>query len=202
MQRRRFVAVLASLAASLAGCSRSTTTEPPADTDAYVAFLLDAVRSAAAEPQAIVVRSVSVTIEHAFRDTGTTLEEKVAKSVPPAATPVVVQSFLRNASRGESIDWGAVSSRTHLPIRVVSDKELQSLLGDGLANGWSRFYDVYPNSNGVMAFSRIGWDAMSSQALLYVENGCGPLCGTGMMILLSRGPTGWSVVADRKLWMS
>jgi ankyrin repeat protein len=68
--------------------------------------------------------------------------------------------------------------------------------------GWDRFYKHYPKAKGYMSVSLPVFDRDHSQALIYVEFGCGGLCGTGNLFLLRKTETGWMVVKEVGLWIS
>jgi hypothetical protein len=41
-----------------------------------------------------------------------------------------------------------------------------------------------------------------NQALVYIEHGCGGLCGTGHYVLLEKGVDGWKVIKRSMVWIS
>jgi hypothetical protein len=56
----------------------------------------------------------------------------------------------------------------------------------------------YPNSTGVLSLSRVGVNSDNTQALMYVRQHCGSLCGHDVWVLLSKQQDGrWQVT--RKL---
>jgi hypothetical protein len=68
---------------------------------------------------------------------------------------------------------------------------------------WRAFYQRFPRSQGLVTFSRVGFNAARTQAVVLVTRGCGGLCGMGNVVLLDRDPAGrWRVVRSDMLWIS
>ena len=59
---------------------------------------------------------------------------------------------------------------------------------------WSDFYTRYPGSRGYISFSRPGYDASRTHALVSYGHGCGGLCGDWGFILLERRGEQWVVL--------
>jgi hypothetical protein len=76
---------------------------------------------------------------------------------------------------------------------------------DGLfskASGWKDFAQKYPNTTGVTIVSAIGFDASHRQALVYVGNSCGMLCGSGYVVLLEKKKDKWMATKTAKIWIA
>ena len=58
---------------------------------------------------------------------------------------------------------------------------------------WEKFYDKFPNSQGIMSLSRVGFNQDGTEALVYVEDWCGWLCGEGNYVLLSKENGQWVI---------
>jgi len=67
---------------------------------------------------------------------------------------------------------------------------------------WDEFYRQFPNSNGFIGLSRAGLNSGGNQALVYMEHGCGGLCGTGHYFLLVKNDRGWVVQKKVMSWIS
>lgn len=50
-------------------------------------------------------------------------------------------------------------------LTVVNDEEFRHIFRDG--EGWTRFRETFPDSDGTLRFSRVGFDEIVSQALIY-----------------------------------
>lgn len=90
---------------------------------------------------------------------------------------------------------------------VLLEKRLwDEIFKDG-AGGWDDFYQKFSGSIGYVRLSRIGFDRKNSQAFVYVEHGCGGLCGRGTYVLLfkEKGATGealWKIHKQGVAWIS
>jgi hypothetical protein len=67
--------------------------------------------------------------------------------------------------------------------------------------GRSAFGREYPHSEGIVWYSRVGFNKQMDQALVYRWLYCGGLCGDGGYIVLKKTAAGWEI-ADSKIWIS
>jgi hypothetical protein len=68
--------------------------------------------------------------------------------------------------------------------------------------GLDEFHRLYPKSQGFMTLSRIGFNPKKSQALLYIGNLCGGLCGSGQFALLAKEGKSWKIQNVATVWVS
>lgn len=54
----------------------------------------------------------------------------------------------------------------------------------------------------ILFFSRVGFNAARTQALVYSSNWCGALCGSGHIHVLEFRDGAWVVIAETELWIS
>jgi hypothetical protein len=66
---------------------------------------------------------------------------------------------------------------------LIDSTQLHSLFKNG---SWPAFYRRFPGSSGFLGLSRVGFSGDGKQALLYVSNKCGELCGGGMYVVMER----------------
>jgi hypothetical protein len=95
-----------------------------------------------------------------------------------------------------------------VPIVLISAEELDRIFltdskpkkpkSDGLQN----FNRQFPNSHGVSTISQIGFNHDRTQALVYIGNVCGGLCGSGQYFLLSKTGDAWTVLHSAVSWVS
>lgn len=94
---------------------------------------------------------------------------------------------------------------------VVTESELGELIlfpppreeEDAEADGWEGFRTAFPDASGVYGFSLVGFNSTLNEALVWVTYSCGPLCGSGSLMLLERDGDGdWGVVKRQGLWIS
>lgn len=98
----------------------------------------------------------------------------------------------------------ALERRFTLPMPYVlfteSDRDLL-FRGDNPEAGWKLFYTRFPGSDGVIRVSRVAFDG--ANALVYLEFQCGPECGSGRLVQLSRGAQGaWQVDGGELIWIA
>jgi len=85
-------------------------------------------------------------------------------------------------------------------VAFVSPKESDELFSR--AEEWNDFAKKYPNAAGFTTVSAIGFDASHHQALVYVGNSCGMLCGTGYVVLLEKKKDKWIAAKAAKIWIA
>ena len=90
-----------------------------------------------------------------------------------------------------------------LPFQYVllTDNEQQAFFQPN-AGGWDAFYQRYPNAQGIMRLSRVGFNADMTQALVYVGNQSHYLAGAGVYYLLAKEDGTWRVVGEVMVWIS
>jgi hypothetical protein len=108
---------------------------------------------------------------------------------------------------GDSLG-GRLSSR----LQFVSDSTLRAMPRTGIAPAgrfmssadyfWQAFYEKFPGAVGTVSLSPVGYSRDGAQAVVYVEHGCGSLCGEGRIVLLRRRLGAWHIVATRQTWVS
>lgn len=87
-----------------------------------------------------------------------------------------------------------------LPYELVDKGEIDAIFKN---NGWwTDYYKKYPDSQGFLAVSRIGFSADGKQAMLYSANGCGGKCGTGTYVVMAKVGGSWRVMKEILIWVS
>ncbi len=85
------------------------------------------------------------------------------------------------------------SFKLPFPYQIVESSEMHSIFGTP-GDIWGRYYEKYPNSNGLLRLSRVGFNSDGSQAAFYVSNSCGGLCGGGHFVIMEEVDSKWRVV--------
>jgi hypothetical protein len=86
-------------------------------------------------------------------------------------------------------------------VIFLSEKEEKQIFRKD-QDGWATFYKKYPEANGIIHFSRAGFNQKQTQALVGVSIGCGWLCGEGNFIFLQKENGKWVVHKNIGLWVS
>ncbi len=68
------------------------------------------------------------------------------------------------------------------------------------ASGWRDFAQKYPNAAGFTIVSAIGFNHSHNEALVYIGNSCGMLCGTGYVVRLEKKKDKWVAAKTAKIW--
>ncbi len=76
---------------------------------------------------------------------------------------------------------------------LVSDEEIEDYFKQSVGGGWKAFYQKYPNSGGFVTFSRVGFNADQTQALVYQSHHCGGTWGGGSYLLLTKKNGAWMI---------
>ena len=84
---------------------------------------------------------------------------------------------------------------------MVKKEEIDQMFKGGVG-GWEEFYKRFPDSGGFVGVSRAGFNPELDQALVYMEHGCGGLCGTGHYLLLEKSDGKWKVSKKFMAWIS
>jgi hypothetical protein len=72
----------------------------------------------------------------------------------------------------------------------------------GNYSGWGLFYRIYPDSQGVMTLSGIGFNQNATQALAYVGNQMHWASGAGYYVLLSKEDDRWIIKHQKTAWIA
>jgi hypothetical protein len=69
-------------------------------------------------------------------------------------------------------------------------------------DGWDIFYAKYPNAQGFMHLSGVGFNSQMDMALVYVDNMRYALAGEGHYVLLKKVNGQWTVQGQTMVWIS
>jgi hypothetical protein len=69
-------------------------------------------------------------------------------------------------------------------------------------NGWSNFYKKYPQAQGILSFSRVGFDQRKVQALVCVRSQAGYKMGAGHLVFLAKKHGVWVIMKEATAWIS
>ncbi len=111
---------------------------------------------------------------------------------------------------GETLDDFLAKNREQYPIEpdlnpggrlvCVGDEEFEHIFRDG--DGWARFRQEFPESDGTLRFSRVGLDRDVTQAMLYAGQQFDWHVGSGGFWLFSKSNGEWSETGRVGNWIS
>lgn len=87
-----------------------------------------------------------------------------------------------------------------LPYVLFSEQEDKEIFQD--ARSWQEFYKRYPDSQGLITLSKVGFNKGMNQALVYIGNQRYGLGGAGYYVLLSKKNDIWSIQDMFGAWVS
>jgi hypothetical protein len=108
----------------------------------------------------------------------------------------------------QTLDNYLLSNKTSQELKVWNLGINYVMVRDGdlpdgrFDNFWERFYKKYPNSSGLVYFSKVGFNDRHDQAFVYMGRSCGGLCGAGEYVLLNKVNGEWVVRNEQDLWVS
>lgn len=115
----------------------------------------------------------------------------------PELTQEMIDDFVENNKVAYPLE-----SRFSLAVKYVLISEEQSRQIFAGQNGWDEFYKQYPNSQGEMTLSRVGFNATRDMALVYVGNQSYWLAGAGYFLLMVKENNVWKVQQETMAWIS
>lgn len=96
--------------------------------------------------------------------------------------------------------WGT-SFHPATDYQLVDSTELQSVFKKG-GDYWLALYKRFPGTPGILTFSRVGFDEDGTQALFYVSDHCGGMCGTGIYVVMQKHNGSWAIEKEIEMWIS
>ncbi len=84
-------------------------------------------------------------------------------------------------------------------VVFISREEVDAFFEDG---GWDAFYEKYPQANGIIEVSRVGFNSAGDEALVYVGNQHDYLAGAGFLVWMEKVDRQWVEKERIMLWIS
>ena len=123
---------------------------------------------------------------------------QVLATVPCLSVKAFASFFQRNVRPS--------SLQTTAPVpkdwRVLAKETINKPFRSKSPDGWEVFRQRYPDSNGSVRFSRVGFSDDGAQAIVYVDYRWGWVGGEGYLYVLQKSATGWQILYRDKLWVS
>ena len=89
-----------------------------------------------------------------------------------------------------------------VPVKyqLVDEADINSIFKNH--GWWPDYYKKYPGSRGWLELSRVGFSPDGKQALFYVVNSCGDMCGGGSYVVMVKRDSGWGIAKEIPVWAS
>ncbi len=178
-------------------CASNKASSTPSTTDKYAVYKAVIESLYLSEGFPLVVLK-----DHTALDTspGESLDNVIAyiqENLGSAIESETLNDFrAKNRQSQEELDAGLFDKRCVL----ISEVKIKGIFEHG--GNWSQFYITYPNSQGIMTLSRVGFNTKKNQALLYVGNQSDYLAGRGYYIFLTKKGEDWIIQTMIKAWIS
>jgi hypothetical protein len=118
-------------------------------------------------------------------------------------SPETIDSYLKENQKESVLDN---EFDLKMAYTLIKRSEIEPLFKRGVGSGeieeWDNFRKKFPDVKNVIGFSRIGYNTEKSQALVYMEEWCGFLCGMGYCILLEKEDGKWKLISQFSPWAS
>jgi hypothetical protein len=121
--------------------------------------------------------------------------QQIVKEMIPEAELQVLDDYLAKNQTQESLKV----SNLGLNYVLVKDSDLPD---DKFDRFWTKFYKKFPDSSGIIFFSKVGFNRRHDQAFVYAGRTCGSLCGSGEYVLLKKLNGNWVIQREHGLWAS
>jgi hypothetical protein len=129
----------------------------------------------------------------------TYIENKIAEEVGNLNTKFIIKDFISKSTSNYKIDKNFRFDISN--CNMISSKEMDHLFKNNLLQSdWSDFFSKYPESTGILSFSRVGFNEQKTHAILYIEKICGHICGTGSYLFYYKTSGTWKVGSIFRVW--
>ncbi len=176
----------------------ATPTPPPQDTAVDYAVYKALIEAMYTDPKVAMV----VIRDHTFSSLNPAVGNDQAFEGIQQALPEVDQA-IRDSYLTRNAQSTLLEDRFNLkfPVTLLDQADFDSFFGTN-GKGWDTFYFQYPNSQGVLGLSRVGFNAQGDKALVCASTQTYTMAGAGYAVLLSLENGLWKVVNQVMLWTS
>jgi len=123
--------------------------------------------------------------------------ERLRKNAP-ALQQTTIDAF-RKANAQQA--FARRSFQFPIDYEIITSDQLESFFKTH-GYSWPAYYKQYPGSNGILTWSRAGFNADGTQALFYFANHCGELCGGGSYVVMEKRSGRWVIEKEIEMWIS
>ena len=123
------------------------------------------------------------------------------KQVFPELSKTVLNNYKKANSTTVSLENKFdVSPKT---IKLIPEEELDSIFsGQHLDENWYNFHAKYPDSNGLIRLSRIGYNSCRTEAILGISISKSSENAEGLILLLKKIDDVWKIIKIHQTWTS
>jgi hypothetical protein len=121
---------------------------------------------------------------------------KVTEQDPNSVGPETTADFLEKNQEPHNLSQ---RFNTNIEYKLLSKEELDRIFSEG--RGWPEYYAAY-HAQGIIEFSRVGFNRGMDQALVYTGIQSGLKTGSGYYVLLSKENNAWAIKHKFEVWAS
>jgi len=208
--RQRFTVFLLSVGLVLTACNHGKTSEPikseytANEYDVVSAYVAGVFTSGEGKQQIVILNMTSSDSDDPYlldvngrpfnwKKTAESLRQKA-----PSLQQTTIDGFRRANAR-----QALLSRAFRFPVEceIINSAQIESAFKSN-GGDWLGYYNQYPGSQGIATLSRVGFNADATQALFYVSNRCGGLCGGGRYVLMEKRAGRWLTANEIDMWVS
>jgi hypothetical protein len=90
-----------------------------------------------------------------------------------------------------------------ISFTMISSEEIKYFFNSqDLNKDWNEFYKKYPKSDGIIKFSRVGFNSDKSQAIVEIGHYYASLGADGFLIYLVKENNNWTIIKIINTWVS
>ena len=146
----------------------------------------------------LVIKQKTVASTSSFPVKG--YQETIQKAHADLDVSIFTDFIEKNDSSYNLGDKITVPSKT---ITLISNEDVQQFFTSKDVNkGWTDFYKKYPDSGGMIDFTRVGFNEDKSQAIVAVGHYYASLGADGSLIYLTKKNNTWRIVQTISTWAS
>ena len=186
----------------VAACSRSGQDDLPRpsalESEVYTALIGQMALGSPEQTNssAVLTRKTAIKTSHSMPSINSPLPRQVHRDIPTLTEALWTDFTQRNAEQAELRNVFTEQGVTE----VVHEDSIDAIFSSPPVGGWHVFHDRYPEAEGIITVSRVGFNADNSQALVFFAFNCGGLCGSGKYAFLRRMDGEWRLIATSIAW--
>ena len=129
---------------------------------------------------------------------------KEIANLVPAATESVIFDFLGVGERQDEILISDLSPRSQKKLIVLSPTRYDKIFSSSVEpkERWRSFERQFPESLGLITFSRVGLDFANKQALVLMVTSSGGRFEAGTLVLLTQEGGRWKISSQADVWIT
>jgi hypothetical protein len=156
---------------------------------------------------------LSVCLDHLYLGSRQVVRSLTRSGLPPSISEERVLSYIRENFEGlgeETLADFLAKNREQHPVEpdldpggcliCLSDEEFRHIFRD--REGWERFRQMFPESDGTLRFSRVGLNQEVTQAMIYAGQQFDWHIGSGGYWLFSKSDGVWTESGRLGTWIS